>query len=199
VGSWALRLRRSSGAHSIYSALDSERRTANPRRKVCLIDQRAFFSPSNRESGEFWQKCSARVCSASCISPYFEPGTCSSIAAARALVRHWMGLTSLPTGGRRTIQARTLGSKSFTGMIRRASRSGLLSIAALVARVIPSPRATSDRRRSELRASMPIRRGRCSCSKRRWIALRKPQPSWLNIQGNGERSCNVAGEGKSSD
>ncbi len=73
-------------------------------------------------------------------------------------------------------------------MTWRASRNGLLSIAALVARVIPSPRATRDRRRSELRASIPIRKERCSCSKRRWIALRKPQPSWLMIHGSGDRS-----------
>ena len=31
------------------------------------------------------------------------------------------------------------------------------------------------------------------------IAIAKPQPSWLMIQGNGETSCSVAGEGKSSD
>jgi len=40
-------------------------------------------------------------------------------------------------------------------------------IAEPVASVMPSPRATSDRRRSELRASMPICIGRFSCSKRR--------------------------------
>ncbi len=89
-----------------------------------------------------------------------DPGADKSIAASRAHTRHAIGFTSLPTGGRRTIQARTRGSKSCTGTIRRASRSGLLSIAALVARVIPSPRATSDRRRSELSASIAIRSGR---------------------------------------
>ena len=65
--------------------------------------------------------------------------------------------------------------------------------------MIPSPRATSDRRRSELKASMPMRKERCVCSKRRWITLRKPQPSWLKIHGNGDRSCSVAGEGNFSD
>jgi hypothetical protein len=42
------------------------------------------------------------------------------------------------------IQARTLGSKSRTGMIWRASRNGLLSIAALVARVIPRQQMGSE-------------------------------------------------------